>query len=80
MPKFYIIIARKKIFPGFFFGGGARAPLPSPSHTHMPVLLSEITRKKDKPTENEQLLLLQVLLHNITGDLPNVLSSILISK
>ena len=29
-PEFYIIIARKKFFPDFFFGGGeARAPCPS---------------------------------------------------
>jgi len=29
MPEFYIIIVRKIFFP-IFFGGGARAPLPSP--------------------------------------------------
>jgi len=31
MPEFYIIIARKKIFPDFFAGGG-RVPLPPVSY------------------------------------------------
>ena len=34
MPEFYIIIARKIFFPNlFFFGGGGRAPLCTPSPT-----------------------------------------------
>ena len=34
MPEFYLIIARKIFFPEFW-GGGARAPLCSPSLTPM---------------------------------------------
>jgi len=51
MPKFYIMIARKSIFPEFFFwGGGARAlpalgPLsPSPTPMHK----AEVTAYKNR--------------------------------
>ena len=35
MPEVYMIIARKNIFPDFFFGGGGGAPLPHVSYAYV---------------------------------------------